>query len=1025
MKQKLHASLLLWLCFTVAIVAQNISGKVVDDEGIGLIGATVLVKGTTIGTVTDIDGAFDLKVPKDYNTVVISYTGYQSQEFDITDKKVLDVILAPDSELLDEVVVVGYGRQKKSVVTGAISTIDMKDIESLSSAQLQTSLQGRTAGVTILPNSGSPGAGFKVRVRGTGSNGNSDPLYIVDGMRTRDISFLTSEEIESLEVLKDGATAAIYGAEGGNGVIIVTTKRGGSETAGVTYTTQFGTQSYQPNFDLMTADQHLEYMNEAGLSGATGGTTTNWLDEVFETAPLQRHSLSFNGGNENTNYYLQGSIFNQDGIVVGDRDRFKRFALRANVDNQVKNWLKVGVSLNYSHSNRRGISEDQQVGGTLANAIMMDPSTPVSYTGTLPDFAQNLADSTGINLLTDENGNYYGLSQFVAGEIYNPVADISRLRGQGTTTDRVFGSLYGRINFTPNISFTSRIGINNDFTNFHAWTPSFYFTGTRQNGDASVQQTQTRGTAYQWENFVNYEQSLGTINLGVVLGTSAYQQESTGVVGLGTGVFREIDAFGYLNAVQPGNEFTTANGFNEKSRLLSMFGRVNVDIAEKYLLSATMRRDGSSLLSNDNRWGTFPSVSAGWVVSREDFFPSSNAFSFMKVRASWGRNGSLANLRPGQWNSAIVFTNTYPDGNENPQIAAEPNILANPDLTWETSEQIDIGVDFGFLDDRLTLTFDWFDKQTKDLLFIQDVPDYIGNAPPFFNLGDISNKGFEIELGYRNRLGNGLNYDLSANYTRLSNEVTALAEGIDFVNAANARIGVSWDALTFEAGQPAWYYRGYQTDGIFQSQTEVDDYLNQIDMAEAPIPGDVKVVDVNGDGAITPDDQTFIGSPHPDGLYGLRLGADFKGLDFAFFLQGTIGNDILLGYIRTDRPTANRPSFFYDDRWSESNTDGTWFRADGANNFAYTSDFMVFDGSYTRIKQIQVGYTLDLEKVAPNFANIAKSARLYVSLEDFFTFTNYQGLDPEAGSANDGSLGVDRGVYPLPRKLLGGLSVRF
>ena len=1009
------------MTFSLSMFAQkSVSGKVTDDAGQSLIGASVMVKGTTAGTTTDMDGAFKLNLPEGASILEISYLGYQTIEVATDGKDFFNILLKSDAAVLDQVVVVGYGRQKKSQVTGAISSIEVDEIKNLSNGQLQSSLQGRSAGVSILPNSGSPGAGFKVRVRGTGSNGNSEPLYIVDGMRTKNISFLSAGEVENIEILKDAAAAAIYGAEGANGVVIITTKSGANGESRVTYTAQYGIQSLNSNLQLMDAQQHASYMEEAGIPGRTtadlDGVSTNWLDEVFETSPLQQHTLSFTGGNEKTNYYIQGSYFDQNGIVVGDRDKFTRSAIRANINSNVNSWLNVGLRMNYARSNRKGISEDSEFGGVLANTILMDPNSPVTYDGALPEFAQALLDG-GSALLTDENGSYYGMSEFVNGEIYNPIATQELYNGSGNTTNRIMGSVFAEATLMEGLTFTTRFGVDNEYGYFHNWTPSYFFTTTGQANSATVEQTSWTNSNVQWENFFNYNKSFGVHNLAFVGGTSMYSFQNNYIVGAGTGLIKESNIFGYLGSVQPGNEFTTGNGGESMNNLLSYFGRASYDYDGKYILSVVLRRDGSSLLADGNKWGTFPSASLGWIVSKENFFPSTGAVNFLKIRASWGQNGSLANLSPGAWKSAIGFGNAYPDGDGNLNIAAEPTILSNPELTWETSEQIDLGFDMSMFNNKVGVTFDYFQKETKDLLNQGIIPNFVGNNAPTVNLGDITNTGIELELSYRNTIGD-LSFEVAANLTRIKNEVTALDENLNF--APGAGVGVGWTATAFETGLPAWYFRGYQTEGILQSEQEATEYMNSLGLTEGFQAGDPRVVDVNGDGTITPDDQTFIGSPHPDMLYGLRLAAEYKGFDFTMFMQGSQGNDILLGYNRTDRASSNKPAFFYEDRWHEGNPTNDWFRANGDNVYAYNSDFMIFDGSYLRIKQIQLGYNFD-----SNASGFMKGARLFVSLEDFFTFTKYVGMDPEVGSGDDRSQGIDRGVYPLPKKIMFGANVSF
>ena len=1002
---------------------RTVSGTVSDEEGLTLIGASVLVEGTSVGTVTDVDGSFSINVPDGANYLLVSYTGYGQQRIDITGKDNVMVSMS-SSEIIDEVVVVGYGRQKKSLVSGAISSVEVDEIQSFSSPQLQSALQGRTAGVTITPTSGSPGAGFKVRIRGTGSNGNSEPLYIVDGMRTGDISFLTPDEIESIEILKDAASAAIYGANGANGVVIVTTKSGSAENSGVTYNFQYGNQWYNGNLELMNAEQHAIYMEEAGLgrlaSDAAGQTGTNWLEEVFETAPLARHTVSFNGGNSKLNYYVQGSYFNQDGIIAGDNDRFQRYTARANVNNQVTDWLKIGASVNYANSRRQGISENSEFGGILSNAILMDPLTPTTYdTGEEPEFVQGLVDA-GNAILTNDEGKTYGLSEFVNGEIVNPIAALELTNGRGFVGDRIFGSAFATANVTKGLSLTTRIGMDNTNGYYQNWTPSYYFTQTSQANTSSVNQGFFRNGSWQWENFANYDIDLGSSNLSFVLGNALYEFTNSYVNAGANGLTNESDIFGFIDGTSPAVENRFSSGGESKNTLSSFFGRVSYDYAGKYIINATVRRDGSSLLADGNQWGTFPSVSAGWVISREDFFNDSGILNFAKLRASWGQNGSLANIGQGAWRSAIGFGGVYPDANGQFQTTAVPNILSNTELTWETSEQFDIGIDLGFFDDRFTLTADYFNKETKDLLNGGIIPNLVGNNAPIVNLGSIRNRGVELELNHRNKIG-GIGYEVGGNVTFLRNTVTELDENLDF--AGGTGVGVGWTATAFEEGLPAWYFRGYETEGILSDEAAATAYAEALGFFDADgnrtvQPGDPMVVDINGDGVITPDDQTFIGTPHPSVIYGARLSLDYKMFDFMVFLQGTQGNDILLGYNRTDRATTNKPLFFFEDRWTPDNTDATFFRANGSNALAYNSDLMIVDGSYARVKQVQLGVNFTQEQL-----KFTKGGRIYFSLDDILTFTSYQGLDPEAGSTDDRSLGIDRGVYPIPARALIGVTL--
>ncbi len=1000
MKKRTNFKMHQWLCSLLfvfcsfSIFAQTtVSGTIIGPDNEPLIGATVLAKGTATGTTTDIDGSFMLKVPEDIKTIVVSYTGFTSQEIDITENSKFSISLEESSALLSEIVVVGYGQTQKSVLTGAVSSVNVAELEDRGPGQLQSSIQGKNAGIAITPSSGAPDAGFKVRIRGTGSNGNNEPLYIVDGMRTDDISFLEANQIASMEILKDAASAAIYGAEAANGVVLITTKKGSASESSIRYDLQYGIQSYRGNMELMDANQWSKYLSDAGVDtiDVSNATTTNWIDEIFETAPMQRHSLSFLGGNDKTTYSVQGSYFDQAGILGGkERSNFKRISTKLGLETQAKDWLKVGVDICYTNSTSRGLSgslDDVGIGGLISSAILMDPTTPVTYGSDVPDFVQALDQEI---VRKDENGNIYGLSNIVDGEIYNPLLALDLQQGDGAKSNRLFSTVYGTIDFTENLSFTSRIGVDSDNGTYHLWTPSFYATATRTSTVASATRNSYNSFNWQIENFATYKIGFGNNKITLLAGQSAYQESMQTFNATASGLAAEINELSYIDGSEQSSNII---GGQTVQKLASYFGRANFEIANKYLLSASVRTDGSSLFPEGKQWGVFPAVSVGYILSREDFFPTDGILNFVKLRASWGQNGSLSNVGPGAWKSGINFLYSYADAEGNFITAAEPGVLENPDLTWETSEQIDLGIDFGFFDDRLSLSVDYYNKQTKDLLNTGIIPGFVGNAAPVVNLGDVSNKGFEFETSYRNR-DNALKYQISANFATLKNEVTKLDENLEFASASGAaNVGTAWTPSSFEEGQPAWYFRGYQTNGL------ADD-------------GTVNIVDVNGDGEITPDDHTFIGNPHPKLVYGGAINLKYNQFDFTLFLQGQSGNDILMGFNRTDRGTVNRPTVFLEDN----------FFAPSVSSNGYNSDMMVFDGSFMRIKQIQLGYNFGNNILKST--NFLDRVRVYVSLEDYFTFTKYPGLDPEIGSKFNDVVGIDRGNYPIAGRIMFGASVK-
>ncbi|MBU2887955.1 TonB-dependent receptor [Gilvimarinus agarilyticus] len=1013
----------------------TVKGQVKDETGETLPGVSILIKGTTKGTVTDLDGNYSITVSDQNAVLSFSFIGYITQEVAVGSRSTVDVSLQADVQSLEEVVVIGYGEQKKSLSTGAISSVKAQELQTVSTGRIDQALQGRTAGVSIRPTSGSPGSSTKIRIRGISSNGGSDPLFIIDGVRTGagGMDYLSPNDVESIEVLKDAASAAIYGAEGANGVIIVTTKKGKPNTGVITYSGQYGVQSAPPNMmDMMDAQQYQKYMEAAAVPGAPVaadvdgiGSGTNWLDEMTEDAPQQSHTLSFSGGTEKSTYFISGTMFQQDGIIGGDKARFNRYTARLNSNHKLKDWLTVGENLSYSYIDRSGLAENDEFGGLVASGLALDPITPVTYSGTpYPTHVQTAIDN-GQPLTTDANGNYYGLSQFVKGEYGNPLSRINLQKGR-TVQNKILGNVFAEINPIEGLKITSRVGIDAAFQRNHNWNPTYWFSSESLNPIANGSDEWQEWYTWQWENFASYDKTIGDHHFNALIGTAIQKYTYNNLNGSYSGLFKEEDKWSYGDYTP---DDTDRIGSRPEYRALSSYyGRLAYDYQGKYLMNATLRRDGSSMLSEGNQWGTFPSVSLGWVFSSENFFPSAvaNVVNYAKIRASWGQNGSLSNLSPGQWQSAIATSVQGVIRYENPDgtfvQGAAPSNLINPELTWETSEQIDIGLEAKMFDGRLTFAMDYYQKKTKDLITPGAAPFFAGNKLNFTNAGDVLNKGFEFELGFNNSSSNDFQYGINLNFSTLTNEVTYLDPNYPTLNGSN--VGTGWTGATrFEEGYPVWYFNGYKTDGIFQNQTEIDDYIAQNGLSGyAPVPGDPIVMDTNEDGTISLDDQTYIGDAIPDYFFGARVNLAYKGFDLLVFAQGQAGNEVLMGFNRTDRPTANKPALFYEDMWTGDGSTNSWFRPNTNSNIAYSSDYMVFDGSFVKIRQMQLGYTLPT-----NVADAIKvsNVRFYVSLDNFFTFTKYPGMDPEAGSSGDNSQGVDRGYYPVPRTVIGGLTFSF
>ncbi|WP_158281377.1 SusC/RagA family TonB-linked outer membrane protein [Sediminitomix flava] len=1006
---------------TVSAQERMITGTIKDNAGITLPGVNILIVGSSVGTTTSIDGVFKLALPQDVTLPVlqISAVGYKTLEVEVGNQTNFNLTLDEDVSQLEEVVVVGYGKQNKALMTTSVSSVKTADLESYSAGSVQNSLTGRIAGVNVVPSGGSPGAGIKVRVRGTGSNGNSDPLYIVDGMRVPNIDFLDPLEIGSMQVLKDAASTAIYGAEGANGVVYVTTKEGKAGETRITYDLQYGVQSVDTRIDLMNLNQFEEYWGERGLTRDHDPLAeTNWLDELFQTAPQQRHALTISGGNEKSTFFVSGNFFTQDGVIGGDLSKFDRFSIRLNGSHQVKDWLNFSHQASYASFKRNNILENDSYGGIVQTAMMFDPATPVTFSNGLPTYVTTKF-GTDLPYQQATNGQYYGVSTFTTQEIGNPIGLLNADKNT-SETGLFYGSFLGSADLMDGLKLNSRMGMAMSNNSTHSWQRTYFYTTTATNGQANSRSSMSKFVSSQWENWLSYDKQFGDHDISVILGSSVLSQKTTFVAGEGGPLFGETDELSYLSSIPNGQENTRAFGNEELVKLMSYYGRFQYNYKQRYLLGITARTDGSSLLAEGKRWGFFPSVSGGWVISNEEFFDVP-AIAFAKLRASWGRNGSLSNLYPGASIGLVSPTFQYTNADGEVVIGAEPLRLSNPELTWETSEQLNIGMDLGFLDDRLTVTADYFDKQTKDLLNPGTPPSFVGNFPPIVNSGTVKNTGFELGITYDKNTG-PVKYSISANMTRIENVVTEIDP--NKLREEGTNIGGHWNGATaMEEGYPLWYFRGYKTNGIFQSQEQIDEYHATIDAGSYPAKkGDPIIVDVNGDGQINSGDFTEIGSPHADLYLGLNAKVEYKNFDLQVFAQGSFGNDVLIGYARTDVNGANYPSFFYEDRWTESNATNDWF---GANfdEKALSSDFMVQDASFVKIRQLQLGYNLPsaaLDKLKLG------SARFYVSLDNFFTFSSYKGFDPEIGGSNDDkSLGIDRGVYPTPRLMMTGLSVKF
>lgn len=1015
--QRLSTLLALLVIGTACALAQTmkISGTVTDEMGEPLIGVSVVEKGTSKGGITDFDGKYVIEVSSGA-TISFSYIGYVTQEKKAT-SKIINVSLKPDSKTLEDVVVVGYGVQKKSSVTGAISQVKAEDMENRTITDAKQALQGKTAGVQIVSSSAAPGSSPTVRVRGFSSNVSSEPLYVVDGVRLSDISGIDPNDIASMEILKDAASAAIYGAEAGNGVVLITTKKGKAGEGKISYSFQYTGQSLAHVPNMLNAEEYIDYMTESStftkdylLKNWDGVTNTDWTKVAFENSKMLKHNVAFTGGGDRGNYYLSLTYLNNNGIVKGDADSYQRLTATINSEYKIKNWLKVGTTNQIEKYNVRQVSSNSEYGSLLTSVMMLDPLTPDTYSADNLPFNMANALHNGKHLLTDENGNYYGVSKFYAGEQYHPMImrDNSLAKNSGFNIN---GSIYA--DFTPikGFTFTSRFGYRLAGSRSSSTSLPFYGNSVQSNDYVSQNGQSSTTIYYQWENFANYMKSFGQHNVNVMAGMS-YQEQSNDYVSGGLSANNE-DAllkndplFYYLNY---GSASATKSVGGEKTRTskLSYFGRIGYNYANKYFAQFSLRADAAdlALLPKNTRWGYFPAASAGWTISEEKFFESlRKTINSLKFRASWGQNGSLSALSGYSYSTDMSQSGLYPfTSGINYTRGVSPSTMGNDNLKWETSEQTNIGFDTYLFNSRLNFSADYFVKKTKDLLIWNTTPSLeIGGSTSPINAGNVSNKGFEFELGWRDHIKD-FTYSIRGNLATLKNKVT-------YIDPSITRLaGTSFHTYTvtyFEQNYPVYYFRGYQFDGIDKET------------------GNPTFKDLDNSGDLSDGDLTYLGDAIPDFTYGITLTAAYKGLDLTVFGTGSQGNEIFNCINRPDYAASNKQKdLFYTDRWTPTNTNGTQPRAGAANMDKYAcSSAMVFDGSYFKIKQIQLGYTLP-KKLTNKIA--ISNARVYVSLDDFFTFTSYKGFDPEASANSTSGMGIDKGAYPMSKKLVLGFNIDF
>ena len=1035
MKGKSTFILLLFsLFFSLSIKAQEIdvSGKVTSkSDGLPIPGVTVKIQGATTGVATNANGEFRIKVPKAGTQLVFSQIGMTTQTIAVNNSGPINVVLEEGQNNLDQVVVVGYGTQKKSVITGAISQVKASDLENMPVTRIEQSLQGRTSGLTITTNSGQPGEGATLRIRGTTSINNSEALYIVDGVQVGGgIDYLNQADIESIEVLKDAASAAIYGARAANGVIIVTTKKGRRDgKMSVNYNTYLGTQAPSRKLDLLNSTQFAAIYNEAQLAAdptatprfpnpSSYGEGTDWQAAVFNnSAKIQNHELSISGGNEKSTYYSSFGYFDQDGIVATSNSKYKRFTARFNSEHQITKAIKFGQTIGYTRTNSVGVGTNTEYGSPLGRAINMDPLTPVVET----DPAKYNAPPYSTNpVVRNAQGLPYGISSIAQSEILNPIAALAVAQGKGWS-DKIVGNAYVEAEIIKGLKIRSQGGVDLAFWGGEGFTPIHYLSSTFSALVNSYSRNSNRGLFWSLENTISYTKSISNHNFTALVGYSA--QKNRGETQNGTLQGLPVDNLkdASLGFSVP-RENRNFGGGEYLNTLNSAFARLTYDYNEKYLFTGIIRRDGSSRFGPNNKYGYFPSGSVGWVASKESFFPENRIVTFLKIRGSYGVTGN-DNIGDFRYLSTVSGGRNYTLGSAaGLNIGVSPDALSNPDLRWEETSSTDVGLDANLFQ-NLTLTANWFNKKTKGMLLQIAVPGYVGNNGPIGNIADLTNKGFELELGYNKKIGD-FSFRVSANGSFIKNNVVYLGDDKEFLGGQTVTpqgLEVTRTKLGYSVGS----FYGYRSDGLFQNQTEINNYKNSAGGLIQPSakPGDIRFTDLNGDGKIDANDREIIGDPTPDFTYGFTLNAAYKGFDFVMLGTGVSGNQIFNATRRFDLNTANYQTSILD-RWTGEGTSNKMPRvtlndANENNNYSRVSSLFLEDGSFFRIKTLQVGYTLPTKLIQKAGLN---KVRFYVMANNLVTFTKYTGFDPEIGG---GSYGVDRGFYPQARTYFAGLNIGF
>ena len=1068
MKKSRYLWLLLALMVSMATRAQGILGTVTDDHGEPIIGASVVEKGNPQnGTITNLNGQFTLKVSEG-TPINISYIGYVAQEVKAAND--MTVVLKEDEQTLQNVVVIGYGVQKKSVVTASIAKVSADDLDGKTRLRAEDALKGMAAGVQVTSASGQPGSKSMIRIRGIGTINSSEPLYIIDGMPTdqNGMEAVNPADIESIEVLKDAASGAIYGARAANGVILVTTKKGKVGKAQINYNYSYGWQSAWKKRDVTGATDYAILQNERrvqnglaplyqdpyNLVDANGekinGFGTNWQELLFnDNAPIQQHDVSVSGASEKVNYYLSLGYFDQEGIVGGNygQSNYDRLTVRSN--NQFNLWdaskersylnkLDLGANLSYMRVHSTGVSDNSTWGSPLGSALYLAPTLPVTLKG---QQAQDMIERyLAYDLYRDADGNPYTIPGFIGSyqEQNNPIAMMQgnpnrnwshKFMPKFSLDLQLWDELKYHFTYSAELSFWGYEG---------ATLQKYYFSGNSNSDHTQAVAYKGNNSTWQVENTITYDKKFGKHTIGVVLGQSALKTKGDELGG---------SHWNLVNPEKPSINYTTGGALElstdadgkvtgaksligvwggpyTEHRLASLFGRLSYNYDERYMLQATIRRDGSSRFGSNNKYGTFPSVSVGWNVMNEDFMKDTRDWlTNLKLRASWGKNGNdnIGDFAYTTLTATGGSSNYYYGQTASMAYGSKANRLANEDLKWEESEQTNLGIDLGFWNNQLTFSVDYYLKKTNGMIIDMPIPSYVGEQRPLANVGDMENSGWEFELGYKWNISDA-RFAVKANAAYLKNELKNLGNDTGFLN-----YGISQFAdggTRAENGQPFPFFYGYKTNGILQNQAEADAY-NAL-YGTTSKPGDFRFVDVNGDNKITSDDRTNIGDGIPDWTFGMNFNAEWKGIDLDVFFQGVSGVDVFDATYRQDIASGNYPTWILQ-RWTGEGTSNTVPTLGDSKNWV-CSDMYIQDGSYLRLKNITLGYTLPRNLTSR--IGISR-LRIYARAENLLTWTKYWGFDPEIGAGWDNDsqkhntqyTGVDYGVYPQARTYTLGVNI--